>query len=93
MWRVEVRQNVVKNKWNEVYGTYVYFEFYYVLAYRGNECYLHSYEFADDYDKAARLVKKILSSPNFSPRNKPGIWYSVVDAKPVRPRRKQIRIK
>jgi hypothetical protein len=82
-WQVTVRKDVVKGQWNETFQAMVYWESFYVIAWKQGQAYVHTYHFADDYDLANKLVKRIRQHPCFTPENKP-MWVKITDVRPVK---------
>lgn len=84
-WRVSVSCDIIKGQFHEGYKACVYWELFWVMACGYGEVYRHFYSFGDDWEKADRLVKQIVAYPDFTPRNKPGVWFRVYDTQPLRP--------
>ncbi len=90
MWKVTICKDIVKGQWDNTYQSMVYWDFFYILAYRENQFYIHFYQFRNDWEKANKVLKKILAFPDFTPENKPAIWFKIRDTKPIRPNRRKL---
>lgn len=82
MWHVYVQKDILKGTWDKERRMRPYWEHFYVLAISGPRTYVHFYNFEDDYDKAQHLVERIRKDKDFSPENKPGVWFPIVDRRP-----------
>lgn len=82
-WKVSLQKDVIRGRWLDGWGLWLYHEFYYVVARRNGESYVHFRLFRDDWERANKFFVKVLAREDFSPENKPGIWIKVIDDRPV----------
>lgn len=87
-WTVVLQSDVVRGRWLESWRLWVYHEFFYLVARRGDEAYVHFRLIHDDWEKAHRLLEKVTTAENFTPEGKPELWFKVVDSRPFQPEKK-----
>lgn len=84
MWNIVVQYDEVKGKKITWDGCHQHFHIYHVFAVHGQDAYMHFMSFWDDEESAHFLAGRIRRDKDFTPKNKPGVWFKVVDTKPQR---------
>lgn len=74
--------DLVRGTFREEFHAYPYWERWCIIAQCGNKAYIHFYDFEDDWNKAQETAKRIRACATFSPENKSGVWFPIVDARP-----------
>lgn len=103
-WCIRVQYDEVRGRhyWSEDNYSHRVWHLYYILAIRGTDAYMHFKTYMDDLEGEqgedglitsgiVKLAERIRASTNFTPENKPGVWFKIVDTKPQRLRREDWR--